>query len=76
MLGVCDFLFVPSQTGPGFECHWCVIFYYFLHRLVLGLNAVGVSFFICSVTFFLLCYPREALVGPILTRVCIVIMLI
>ena len=50
MLGVCYFLFVPSQTGPGFECYGCVIFYLYRHRLVLSLNAMGVSFFICSIT--------------------------
>ena len=32
----------------------------------------SVTFFICSVAFILLCYPCEALEGPILTRVCII----
>ena len=30
----------------------------------------SVRFFICPVVFFLLCYPGEALEGPISTAVC------
>ena len=32
----------------------------------------SVRFFICSVALFILCHPREALVGPILTWVSII----
>ena len=37
----------------------------------LGLNPSECQIFLCSVVFILLCYPGDALEGPISTGVCI-----
>ena len=54
-----------------------LLIYYIINKKIIKKGKeeriiASVRFFICSAAFFLLCYPCEALEGPISTRACII----